>query len=55
MTEQTLNIYQRINAVMQAVKYVQKDKAVNGGGQNYKAVTHDQVVSVARQALITEL
>lgn len=47
-----LNIYQRINEVMKAVKYVQKDKAVQGAGQNYKAVTHDQVVSVARQALV---
>jgi len=42
------NIYQRINAVMQAVKYVQKDATVQG----YRAVTHDQVVSVARQALV---
>ena len=47
-----LNIYQRINAVMKVVQYVQKDKAVSGGGANYKAVTHDQVVSVARQALV---
>lgn len=46
------NIYQKINDVMKVVNYVQKDKAVNGGGQNYKAVTHDQVVSVARQALV---
>lgn len=47
-----LNIYQRINKVMKQVQYVQKDKAVSGGGANYKAVTHDQVVSVARQALV---
>jgi hypothetical protein len=47
-----LNIYQRINAVMKKVKYVQKDKAVTGGGASYKAVTHDQVVSVARQELV---
>lgn len=46
------NIYQRINAVMQEVEYVQKDRAVSGGGQNYKAVTHDQVVSVARKSLV---
>lgn len=50
--ETSKNIYQRINLVMQAVKYVQKDRAVQGAGQNYKAVTHDQVVSVARQALV---
>lgn len=47
-----LNIYQRINAVMQEVQYVQKDKAISGGGQSYKAVTHDQVVSVCRKALV---
>jgi len=47
-----LNIYQRINAVMQEVQYVQKDKQISGGGANYKAVTHDQVISVARAALV---
>lgn len=46
------NIYQRINAVMGEVQYVQKDKQVTGAGANYKAVTHDQVVSVAREALV---
>ena len=47
------NIYQRINAVMQQVQYVQKDKAVSAGaGGNYKAVTHDQLVSVARGAMV---
>jgi len=52
MTELTKNIYQRINDVMKQVKYVQKDKSVSGGGQSYKAVTHDQAVSVARQSLV---
>jgi hypothetical protein len=47
-----LNIYQRINAVMREVAYVQKDKDVSGGGQTYKAVTHDKVVSVCRAALV---
>jgi len=46
------NIYQRINSVMKAVKYVQKDKSVSGGGQNYKAVTHDQAISVVRESLV---
>ena len=40
------NIFQRINAVMQEVAYVQKDKAVTGMGAGYKAVTHDNLVSV---------
>lgn len=48
-----LNIFQRINAVMQEVTYVQKDKSVSaGGGGNYKAVTHDNLVSVARAAMV---
>lgn len=50
MTE--LNIYQRVNAVQKEVSYVQKDKQVSGGGTNYKAVTHDQVVSVIRESLV---
>lgn len=43
-----MNIYQRINTVMQAVKYVQKDAEIQG----YKAVSHDKVVSVARDELV---
>lgn len=49
-----LNIYQRINAVMQEVDYVKKDRAVSGGGANYKAVTHDQAVSVIRASLVKQ-
>lgn len=48
MSEQVKNIYQRINAVMKEVSYVQKDAQIQG----YKAVTHDQVVSVARQSFV---
>lgn len=43
-----MNIYQRINAVMRDVTYVQKDATV----ERYKAVSHDQVVSVARKSLV---
>jgi len=46
-----LNIYQRINAVRKKVEYVQKDATVNGGG-SYRAVTHDMVTAVLRDALI---
>lgn len=46
-----LNIFQRVNAVQKKVKYVQKDAQISGGG-SYKAVTHDQVVSVIRAALV---
>lgn len=44
-----MNIYQRINKVMQEVKYVKKDTVIDN---KYSAVTHDQVLSVARQSLI---
>lgn len=47
-----MNIYQRINAVMKAVAYVQKDKAVSGMGAGYKAVTHDQLVATIRQHVV---
>lgn len=43
-----LNIYQRINAVMKEVKYVQKDAQVQG----YKAVTHDNVTAVLRESMV---
>lgn len=46
------NIFQRINSVRKEVEYVKKDKAVSGGGANYKAVTHDQVISVIRASLV---
>ena len=37
---------------MKAVQYVQKDSSVTGMGGGYKAVSHVQVISVARQALV---
>ena len=46
------NIYQRINAVMKDVEYVQKDAAITGGGVNYKAVTHDMVTAVVRKSMV---
>lgn len=45
-----MNIYQRINAVMKKVSYVQKDAAVT----NYKAVTHDNVTAVLRPELVEQ-
>ena len=47
-----LNIYQRINSVMQKVAYIQKDKQISGAGANYKAVTHDQVTSIVRPLFV---
>ena len=48
----TTNIYQRINEVRKMIGYVQKDKAVSTGGGSYKAVTHDAVTGMIRDALI---
>jgi hypothetical protein len=47
-----MNVYQKINAVQKAVKYIQKNKSVNAGGSSYNAVTHDHLVAVARQAMV---
>ena len=44
-----MNIYQRLNEVRKAVKYVQKDAQV---ANQYKAVTHDQVTSVTREEFV---
>jgi len=46
------NIYQRINAVREAVAYVQKTKEVGRGNSAYKAVTHDAVTAVVREHLV---
>jgi len=45
------NIYQKINAVQKKVKYVQKDAQISGAG-SYKAVTHDNIVSLIRKHLV---
>jgi len=46
------NIYQRINAVMQEIDYIKKDKKIIGGGANYSAVSHDQVTAMVRDSLV---
>ena len=42
-----MNIYQRLDKIRDAVKYIQKDKKVEG----YKAITHDMVTSEVRPCL----
>ena len=50
MTEKKLNIHQRINAVMKALKYVQKEnKKVNN---QYTFVSHDAVTAAVRPHLV---
>ena len=53
MSEEKPNIYQRINAVMREVQYVQKDVTVTGGG-SYKAVSHDMVLAILRPQLVEQ-
>lgn len=43
-----MNIYQRINAVMQSVNYLKKDATVQG----YTAVTHDNVTALVRKHFV---
>lgn len=45
------NLFQRIIEVRKAVGYIQKDKAVSTGGGSYKAVTHDAVTGMVREAM----
>lgn len=45
-----MNIYQRLNEVRKAVKYVQKDTNVQG---QYNAVTHDKVTAAVREHFVT--
>ena len=44
MSDQKLNIHQKLNAIQQKVAYVRKDKKV----ENYMAVTHDAIVAETR-------
>lgn len=46
-------IIQRINSVMAEVGYIKKDATISGGGGgSYKAVSHDQVVSMVRASMV---
>jgi len=47
-----MNLFQRLNEVRKAVAYVKKEKLVKG--QNYMAVTHDDVTAAVREHLIAQ-
>jgi hypothetical protein len=49
-----MNIYQRINNVRKAIKYVQKDKDVSTGKGSYRAVTHDMVTAMVRSHMVEQ-
>lgn len=46
--EKTLNIYQRVTKIREAVEYIRKDKKV----ESYMAVTHDAVTALTREHFI---
>ena len=46
------NIFQRIAAVMQDVRYLAKDDKVEYGNTKYKAVSEEKVTSTVRESLI---
>lgn len=48
-----MNVYQKINAVMQDVSYLTKDDRVDAGaGRSYKAVSEEKVTTAVRASLI---
>lgn len=49
-----MNIYQRKNAVMKAIKYLKKDGKISFGNQSYNAITHDAVIGALRPHLVKE-
>jgi hypothetical protein len=51
--DKTLNVLQRINAVMSEVGYVRKDATISmGKSGSYKATTHDAVLAVLRPSAV---
>lgn len=52
MTQKNRNLYQRIAAVMQAVKYIRKDARVSAGRETYMAVSHDAVIAKLRGPML---
>lgn len=47
-----MNIYEKIAAIMQEVRYLAKDDQVSFGSTNYKALSEEKVTSIMRQKLI---
>lgn len=50
--EKTLNLYQRINKVMDDVQYLQKDDRVGSGTYAYKAISIEKVTEAVREAMV---
>jgi hypothetical protein len=52
MEEKSLNVFQRIAAVMRDVEYLKKDTDVGFGSSTYKAISEEKVTLAIRNALI---
>ena len=46
------NIYQKILAIMQEIKYLQKDDKVEFGNTKYKALSEEKVTVIMREQLV---
>lgn len=53
MSNEKLNLYQRINEIRKSISYLQKDKSVSTGNGNYRAITHDAVTGMVREHMVT--
>jgi hypothetical protein len=52
MSEQSMNLYQKISQVMRDVEYLSKDDKVEFGNTKYKAISEEKVTSTIRASLI---
>jgi hypothetical protein len=52
MSEVKLNLWQKINAVMQDVQYLAKDDKVEFGTTKYKAISEEKVTAAVRESLV---
>lgn len=52
MSENKMNIYQRIQAVMQDIQYLAKDDQVAFGTTKYKAISEEKVTTCVRSSMI---
>lgn len=48
-----LNLYQKINKIMDDIKYLNKDDTVGTGNYSYKAITEEKVTTSIREKLVT--
>jgi len=47
-----MNLYEKINKVMEEVAYLKKDDTIKAGNSSYRAISEEKVTSAIRQSLI---